>query len=179
MELRTWHRHTSPLLTGEITAHSADAVVLATGGYGNVYYLSTNAKAPIPLLFGVRISKALILAILVLHKFILHAFRFPGDYQSKLTLMSESLRNDGRCWVPKKILQRHARSLTTFLKPERDYYLERRLPKFWKFGSRRDAKASRAAKKSVMKVMAWGSQNLLSILDFADAIKRLGKDKNC
>ena len=119
---------TRSLVTGEITAHAGDAVVLATGGYANVFYLSTNAK-------GCNVT-----ATWRAHKrgaafanpcyTQIHPTCIPvgGDYQSKLTLMSESLRNDGRVWVPKK--KGDARAPGEIPEGERDYYLERKYPSF-------------------------------------------------
>ncbi|GAB1349542.1 fumarate reductase/succinate dehydrogenase flavoprotein subunit [Ignavibacteriales bacterium] len=159
------------MVTGEIEKHAADAVVLATGGYGNVYYLSTNAK-------GCNTS-----AIWRAHKrgaffgnpcFVqIHPTCIPvsGDHQSKLTLMSESLRNDGRVWVPlKKGDNRKARDIP---EAERDYYLERRYPSFGNLVPR-DV-ASRAAKQVCDEGRGVGTSKMAVYLDFEDAIKRQGK----
>lgn len=161
------------MVTGEIEKHSADAVILATGGYGNVYYLSTNAK-------GCNTS-----AIWRAHKrgayfgnpcFVqIHPTCIPvsGEHQSKLTLMSESLRNDGRVWVPlKKGDTRRAQDIP---EAERDYYLERRYPSFGNLVPR-DV-ASRAAKQVCDEGRGVGSSKMAVYLDFADAIKRQGKAK--
>jgi succinate dehydrogenase / fumarate reductase flavoprotein subunit len=157
--------------TGEISTHAAHAVVLATGGYGNVFYLSTNAK----------LSNAT--AIWRAHKrgaafgnpcyTQIHPTCIPvsGDHQSKLTLMSESLRNDGRVWVPKKAGDK--RPPAQIPEDERDYYLERRYPSFGNLAPRDIA--SRSAKYVCDEGRGVGETGLGVYLDFADAIKRLGK----
>lgn len=158
------------LVTGEIRSHVADAVVLATGGYGNVFYLSTNAK-------GCNVT-----ATYRAHKrgayfanpcfTQIHPTCIPvsGDHQSKLTLMSESLRNDGRIWVPKeKGLKQSPKSIA---EADRDYYLERRYPSFGNLVPR-DV-ASRAAKERCDHGFGVGPGGLGVYLDFADAINRLG-----
>ncbi len=159
------------LVTGKIEAHAADAVVLGTGGYVNVFYLSTNAKA----------SNAT--AIWRAHKrgaafgnpcyTQIHPTCIPqsGDYQSKLTLMSESLRNDGRIWVPKT--QGDTRKPSAIPESERDYYLERKYPSFGNLAPRDIA--SRAAKEVCDEGRGIGSSGRGVYLDFADAIKRLGR----
>src|SRR5690348_10940261 len=159
------------LVTGEISTHYADAVVLATGGYGNVFYLSTNAKG----------SNAT--AIWRAHKrgayfgnpcyTQIHPTCIPvsGDYQSKLTLMSESLRNDGRVWVPKK--KGDNRPPAQIAEDERDYYLERVYPSFGNLAPR-DV-SSRQAKYRCDEGLGVGPGGRGVYLDFADAIKRLGK----
>jgi succinate dehydrogenase / fumarate reductase, flavoprotein subunit len=161
---------TRDMVTGKIEAHLGDAVVLGTGGYGNVFYLSTNAKG----------SNAT--AIWRAHKrgaFFgnpcftqIHPTCIPvaGEYQSKLTLMSESLRNDGRVWVPKQAGDNRAPDQIP--ESERDYYLERRYPSFGNL-SPRDI-ASRAAKMVCDEGRGVGPGGLGVYLDFADAIKRLG-----
>lgn len=160
------------LITGEIERHSAHAVIIATGGYGNVFFLSTNAM-------GSNVTAAW-----KIHKkgaFFgnpcytqIHPTCIPvsGDHQSKLTLMSESLRNDGRIWVPKK--KDDNRKPTDIPEDERDYYLERRYPAFGNLVPR-DV-ASRAAKERCDAGYGVGKSKLAVYLDFADAIKRLGKD---
>jgi succinate dehydrogenase / fumarate reductase flavoprotein subunit len=159
------------LVTGKIEAHAADAVVLGTGGYVNVFYLSTNAKA----------SNAT--AIWRAHKrgaafgnpcyTQIHPTCIPqsGDYQSKLTLMSESLRNDGRIWVPKT--QGDTRKASAIPESERDYYLERKYPSFGNLAPRDIA--SRAAKEVCDEGRGIGTSGRGVYLDFADAIKRLGR----
>lgn len=161
------------MVTGEIEKHAADAVILATGGYGNVYYLSTNAK-------GCNTS-----AIWRAHKrgaffgnpcFVqIHPTCIPvsGEHQSKLTLMSESLRNDGRVWVPLK--KGDTRKAQDIPEAERDYYLERRYPSFGNLVPR-DV-ASRAAKQVCDEGRGVGASKMAVYLDFADAIKRQGKAK--
>lgn len=160
------------LVTGEITKHGADAVVLATGGYGNVFFLSTNAK-------GCNVTGAF-RAFKKGAGFAnpcytqIHPTCIPvsGEHQSKLTLMSESLRNDGRVWVPKK--KGDTRKASEIPESERDYYLERKYPSFGNL-SPRDI-ASRSAKEACDNGFGIGSTGLGVYLDFADAIKRLGKD---
>lgn len=161
------------LLTGELEKHVADAVILATGGYGNVYFLSTNAvNSNVSAAWrahkrGAGFANPCFTQI--------HPTCIPvsGDHQSKLTLMSESLRNDGRVWVPKqKGDKRKAREIPV---EERDYYLERRYPSFGNLVPR-DV-ASRAAKQAVDEGRGVGPTGVSVFLDFEDAIKRLGKDK--
>ena len=162
------------LVTGQLERYSAHAVVVATGGYGNAYFLSTNAMS----CNGGA-------AIQIYHKGAMfanpcyaqiHPTCIPvhGDIQSKLTLMSESLRNDGRIWVPKKLedakrLQRGEIRGHQIPEEDRDYYLERRYPAFGNL-------ASRAAKERCDKGFGVNSTGLAVFLDFSDAIKRLGKD---
>ncbi len=162
---------TRNIITGEIESHCADAVILATGGYGNVYFLSTNAMA------------SNVTAAWRAHKhgagfanpcFVqIHPTCIPvhGDYQSKLTLMSESLRNDGRVWVPKKVGDN--RSPAEIPESERDYYLEGKYPSFGNLVPR-DV-ASRNAKEQCDAGKGVGSTKLAVYLDFADAIKRDGE----
>ena len=160
------------LLTGEFTRHFGHAVVLATGGYGNVYYLSTNAMGSNVTAAwkaykqGAAFSNPCFTQI--------HPTCIPvsGDYQSKLTLMSESLRNDGRIWVPKT--KGDKRPPTQIPEEERDYYLERRYPAFGNLVPR-DV-ASRAAKERCDQGFGVGDTGLAVYLDFEDAIKRLGRD---
>lgn len=159
------------LVTGTLERHFGHAVLLCTGGYGNVFYLSTNAM-------GCNVTAAW-----KAHKkgaFFgnpcftqIHPTCIPvsGDYQSKLTLMSESLRNDGRIWVPKE--KGDARKPTDIPETERDYYLERRYPAFGNLVPR-DV-ASRAAKERCDEGYGVGTTKLAVYLDFADAIKRYGK----
>ncbi len=159
------------LKTGKLERHFGHAVVLATGGYGNVFFLSTNAM-------GCNVTAAW-----KAHKqgaFFanpcytqIHPTCIPvsGDYQSKLTLMSESLRNDGRVWVPKK--QGDKRKPQDIPEDERDYYLERKYPSFGNLAPRDIA--SRAAKEACDDGRGVGESGLAVYLDFADAIKRLGK----
>jgi succinate dehydrogenase / fumarate reductase flavoprotein subunit len=163
---------TRNLITGEYERHFGDAVLLCTGGYGNVYYLSTNAK------------NSNVTAAWRCHKrgayfanpcyTQIHPTCIPvsGDYQSKLTLMSESLRNDGRVWVPKK--QGDTRRPQDIPEDERDYYLERKYPSFGNLVPR-DV-ASRNAKMATDEGKGVGETGLAVYLDFADSIKRLGRD---
>lgn len=160
------------MVTGEIETHLADAVVLASGGYGNVFYLSTNAK-------GCNTT-----AIWRAHKkgayfgnpcyTQIHPTCIPqsGDHQSKLTLMSESLRNDGRVWVPKR--KGDNRAPGDIPEDERDYYLERIYPAFGNLVPRDIA--SRAAKNVCDEGRGVGPGGLGVYLDFADAIKRMGRE---
>lgn len=164
---------TRNMVTGAIEAQLADAVVLATGGYGNVFYLSTNAK-------GSNVT-----AIWRAHKrgayfanpcfTQIHPTCIPvsGEYQSKLTLMSESLRNDGRVWVPKRAGD--SRPPHDIPEAERDYFLERKYPSFGNL-SPRDI-ASRAAKEVCDEGRGVGPGGYGVYLDFRDAIKRLGRER--
>jgi succinate dehydrogenase / fumarate reductase flavoprotein subunit len=163
---------TRDLLNGKIESHVADVVVLATGGYSNVFYLSTNAK------------HCNVTAIWRAHKrgagfanpcfTQIHPTSLPpsGEYQSKLTLMSESLRNDGRVWVPKK--QGDKRPPKEIPEADRDYYLERLYPSFGNLAPRDIA--SRRAKEVVDEGRGVGPSGVGVYLDFKDAIARLGKD---
>ncbi|MAG56712.1 MAG: succinate dehydrogenase flavoprotein subunit [Planctomycetes bacterium] len=163
---------TRNLVTGEILSWAGDAVVLATGGYGNAFYLSTNAKGcNVTASFraykrGAGFANPCFTQI--------HPTCIPvsGEYQSKLTLMSESLRNDGRVWVPTE--GGDQRAPTAIPEAERDYYLERRYPSFGNLVPR-DV-ASRAAKRVCDEGRGVGKSGLGVYLDFNDAIKRMGKD---
>lgn len=168
------------LLTGELQRHSAHCVVLATGGYGNVFYLSTNAM-------GCNVTAAWRAA----HRGALmanpcytqiHPTCIPvsGSYQSKLTLMSESLRNDGRVWVPKnkedvEAIRKGTKSPNDVAEGDRDYYLERRYPAFGNLVPR-DV-ASRAAKQACDEGFGVNQYGLAVYLDFAEAIERYGKSQ--
>lgn len=160
------------LVTGELESHFADAVVLATGGYGNVYYLSTNAKASNVTAAWRAHKKGAYFANPCFTQIHPTCIPVSGDYQSKLTLMSESLRNDGRVWVPKK--QGDNRSPQQIPEDERDYYLERKYPSFGNLVPR-DV-ASRNAKEACDEGKGVGETNMAVYLDFADAIKRDGED---
>jgi len=161
------------LVTGKIESHSADAVVLATGGYGNVFYLSTNAKGSNTTAIWRAHKKGALFGNPCFVQIHPTCIPVKGEYQSKLTLMSESLRNDGRVWVPKaKGDKRHPGQIP---ENERDYYLERVYPSFGNLVPR-DV-ASRAAKKVCDEGRGVGSSGQAVYLDFADSIKRLGKDK--
>lgn len=163
---------TRDLVTGEICRHEADAVILATGGYGNVFYLSTNAKNSNVTAAWRAHKKG---AMFANPSFVqVHPTCIPvsGDYQSKLTLMSESLRNDGRVWVPrKKGDDRHPNDIP---EDERFYYLEEKYPSFGNLVPR-DV-ASRNAKIVCDQGLGVGETGLAVYLDFRDAIARDGKD---
>ena len=167
------------LVTGDLERYAAHAVVLATGGYGNIYYLSTNAMNSNGSAAWVCHKKGAAFANPCYVQ--IHPTCIPvhGDYQSKLTLMSESLRNDGRIWVPKKkedaeAIRRGEKGPKDIPEEDRDYYLERRYPAFGNLVPR-DV-ASRAAKERCDAGYGVGSTGLAVYLDFADAIQRLGRD---
>lgn len=161
------------LITGEFESHHADAVVLATGGYGNVFYLSTNAKASNASAIWRAHKKGALFANPCYTQIHPTCIPVSGDHQSKLTLMSESLRNDGRCWVPKNLGD--VRLPSQIPENERDYYLERRYPSFGNLVPR-DV-ASRAAKLECDNGHGVGTSKLAVFLDFQDSINRLGEDK--
>ncbi len=161
------------LITGELEAHHADAVVLATGGYGNVFYLSTNAKASNATAIWRAHKKGALFGNPCYTQIHPTCIPVSGDHQSKLTLMSESLRNDGRCWVPKNLSD--TRAPAQIPENERDYYLERRYPSFGNLVPR-DV-ASRAAKLECDNGHGVGPSKLAVFLDFQDSINRLGEDK--
>ena len=159
------------LRTGKITSHLADAVVLATGGYGNVFFLSTNAKQSNVTASWRAYKRGAAFANPCFTQ--IHPTCIPqaGDHQSKLTLMSESLRNDGRCWAPlKKGDTRNPRDIP---EAERDYFLERKYPSFGNLAPRDIA--SRAAKEVCDEGRGVGDTGLGVYLDFADSIKRVGE----
>ena len=167
------------LITGKLERFSANAVVIATGGYGNTYFLSTNAM-------GCNCTAAVQCyrkgAMFANPSYVqIHPTCIPvhGDKQSKLTLMSESLRNDGRIWVPKKIedakaLQAGTKKGSDIPEEDRDYYLERRYPAFGNLVPR-DV-ASRAAKERCDKGFGVNNTGLAVFLDFSESIERLGID---
>ena len=160
------------LVTGELESHEADAVLLCTGGYGTVFYLSTNAiNSNVTAAWRAHKRGAFFANPCFTQ---IHPTCIPvsGDHQSKLTLMSESLRNDGRVWVPKT--QGDKRPPTQIPDADRDYYLERRYPAFGNLVPR-DV-ASRAAKAVCDEGRGAGDSGLSVYLDFADAIKRSGED---
>ena len=163
---------TRDLRTGAIEAYAADAVVLATGGYGNAFYLSTNAKNSNATAIWRAHKRGAAFANPCFTQIHPTCIPVAGDYQSKLTLMSESLRNDGRVWVPKT--QGDARPPQQIPEAERDYYLERRYPSFGNLVPR-DV-ASRAAKSVCDEGRGVGDTALAVYLDFADAIRRVGED---
>ena len=167
------------LVTGKLERYAAHAVVIATGGYGNVYFLSTNAMNSNGSAAWICHKKGALFANPCYVQ--IHPTCIPvhGDYQSKLTLMSESLRNDGRIWVPKKkedaeALRAGRLKAIDISEEDRDYYLERRYPAFGNLVPR-DV-ASRAAKERCDAGFGVGSTGLAVFLDFADTIKRLGVD---
>lgn len=163
---------TRSLATGKIEGHKADAVLLATGGYGNVFYLSTNAKASNVTASFRAYKRGAFFANPCFTQIHPTCIPVSGDYQSKLTLMSESLRNDGRVWIPKK--PNDKRNPKSIPESERDYYLERRYPSFGNLVPR-DV-ASRAAKKVCDEGFGVGSTKLAVYLDFQQAIKQSGRD---
>jgi succinate dehydrogenase / fumarate reductase flavoprotein subunit len=163
---------TRDLVTGRIETHLADLVVLGTGGYGNVFYLSTNAKGSNATAIWRAHRKGALIANPCFTQIHPTCIPVSGDYQSKLTLMSESLRNDGRIWVP--VEKGDKRSASQIPEAERDYYLERRYPSFGNLVPR-DV-ASRAAKGVCDEGRGVGSTGLGVYLDFGDAIQRLGRN---
>ncbi len=160
------------LVTGAIESHMADAVVLGTGGYGNVFYLSTNAKNSNATAIWRAYKRGALLANPCFTQIHPTCIPVSGEYQSKLTLMSESLRNDGRIWVPLRAGEK--RGAGQIAESDRDYYLERRYPSFGNLVPR-DV-ASRAAKAVCDEGRGVGETGLGVYLDFADAIHRLGAD---
>ncbi len=170
---------TRNMVTGELERWAAHCVVLATGGYGNLYYLSTNAMNSNGSAAWTCHKKGALFANPCFVQ--IHPTCIPvhGDYQSKLTLMSESLRNDGRIWVPKKkedaeAIRAGKLKPTDIAEADRDYYLERRYPAFGNLVPRDIA--SRAAKERCDAGFGVGNTGLAVYLDFSDAIQRLGMD---
>ena len=163
---------TRDLVTGAVESHVADAVILATGGYGNVFYLSTNAKKSNATAIWRAHKKGAYFANPCFTQIHPTCIPVSGDYQSKLTLMSESLRNDGRVWVPKK--KKDPRKPQDIPEEERDYYLERIYPSFGNLAPR-DV-SSRQAKFMCDEGFGVGESGRAVYLDFKDAIKRLGAD---
>ena len=163
---------TRDLVTGKIEAWAADAVVLATGGYSNVFFLSTNAAGCNVTATWRAYKHGAAFANPCYTQIHPTCIPVSGDHQSKLTLMSESLRNDGRIWVPKKLGDK--RPPHQIPEDERDYYLERKYPSFGNL-SPRDI-ASRAAKQVCDEGRGVGPGGQGVYLDFADAIRRLGED---
>ncbi|MBB6612032.1 fumarate reductase/succinate dehydrogenase flavoprotein subunit [Pontibacter sp. Tf4] len=166
------------LITGKIESHSAHAVVLATGGYGNVFFLSTNAMGSNATAAWRAHKKGALFANPCFTQIHPTCIPVSGDYQSKLTLMSESLRNDGRVWVPKTVeiaqrLRKGEITVNDIKEEDRDYYLERKYPAFGNLVPR-DV-ASRNAKLVCDEGRGVGSSGLAVFLDFADAIKRDGQ----
>jgi len=163
---------TRNLVTGKVESHVGDAVVLGTGGYGNVFYLSTNAKGSNVTAIWRAYKRGAAMANPCFTQIHPTCIPVSGEHQSKLTLMSESLRNDGRIWVPLK--KGDVRKPFEIPEAERDYYLERRYPSFGNLVPR-DV-ASRAAKAVCDEGRGVGPGGLGVYLDFAEAIKRLGED---
>ena len=161
---------TRDMVTGKIESHAGDAVVLATGGYGNVFYLSTNAKGCNVTASWRAHRRGAFFANPCYTQIHPTCIPVSGDHQSKLTLMSESLRNDGRIWVP--LRKGDSRSPDQIPEAERDYYLERKYPSFGNLVPR-DV-ASRNAKEVCDEGRGVGPGGLGVYLDFGDAIKRLG-----
>jgi succinate dehydrogenase / fumarate reductase flavoprotein subunit len=160
------------LVTGAVTRHAADAVVLATGGYGNVFNLSTYARGSNATAIWRAYKRGACFANPCFTQIHPTCIPVTGDYQSKLTLMSESLRNDGRIWVPKRKEDR-LKAPASIAEGDRDYYLERIYPSFGNLCPR-DV-ASRAAKRVCDEGRGVGEGGLGVYLDFADAIGRLGE----
>ena len=164
---------TRDMVGGRIEAHLADAVILATGGYGNVFHLSTNAKGSNCTAIWRAYKRGAAFANPCFTQIHPTCIPVSGDYQSKLTLMSESLRNDGRVWVPRT--KGDDRTPNEIPEAERDYYLERKYPSFGNL-SPRDI-ASRAAKEVCDEGRGVGPGGYGVYLDFRDAIRRVGRDK--
>jgi succinate dehydrogenase / fumarate reductase flavoprotein subunit len=159
------------MVSGKISSHLGDAVVLGTGGYANVFYLSTNAKGSNATAIWRAHKRGAAFANPCFTQIHPTCIPVSGEYQSKLTLMSESLRNDGRVWVPQT--QGDKRRPEQIAEAERDYYLERKYPSFGNLAPRDIA--SRAAKEACDQGLGVGESGLGVYLDFADAIKRLGE----
>ena len=162
---------TRDMVTGQISSHLGDAVVLGTGGYSNVFYLSTNAKGSNATAIWRAHKRGAAFANPCFTQIHPTCIPVSGEYQSKLTLMSESLRNDGRVWVPKN--QGDKRHPAQIPESERDYYLERKYPSFGNLAPRDIA--SRAAKESCDQGLGVGESGLGVYLDFGEAIERLGE----
>jgi succinate dehydrogenase flavoprotein subunit len=161
------------LVTGEVVSHAADAVCLATGGYSNVFYLSTNAAGSNVTATYRAYKKGALFANPCFTQIHPTCIPVSGDHQSKLTLMSESLRNDGRVWVPKN--KGENRAPNDIPETERDYFLERKYPAFGNLAPRDIS--SRAAKEVCDEGRGVGPGGRGVYLDFSDAVKRLGEDK--
>jgi succinate dehydrogenase / fumarate reductase flavoprotein subunit len=159
------------LVTGEVSSHAGDAVVLATGGYGNVFYLSTNAKGCNVTAIYRAYKRGALFANPCYTQIHPTCIPVTGEHQSKLTLMSESLRNDGRVWVPKH--KGDNRPPDQIPEEDRDYFLERKYPSYGNLAPRDIA--SRAAKEVCDEGRGVGPGGRGVYLDFADAIKRLGE----
>jgi succinate dehydrogenase / fumarate reductase flavoprotein subunit len=164
---------TRSLRSGKIDRHAADAVVLATGGYGNVFYLSTNARGCNVTATYRAYKRGALFANPAFTQIHPTCIPVSGEHQSKLTLMSESLRNDGRVWVPKRKEDRD-KPPGAIPEADRDYYLERKYPSYGNLAPRDIS--SRAAKEVCDEGRGVGPGGRGVYLDFADAIKRLGED---
>jgi succinate dehydrogenase / fumarate reductase flavoprotein subunit len=162
---------TRNLITGEIKSHAADTVLLCTGGYGNAYYLSTNARGSNVTATWRAYKRGALFANPCYTQIHPTCIPVAGEYQSKLTLMSESLRNDGRVWVPKK--KGDTRPPQEIPEEERDYYLERKYPSYGNLAPRDIA--SRSAKEACDSGRGVGPGGLGVYLDFSDSIRRLGE----
>ena len=165
---------TRNMVTGKIESHVADAVCLATGGYGNVFYLSTNAKGCNGTAIWRAYKKGAAFATPCFTQIHPTCIPVTGDHQSKLTLMSESLRNDGRIWVPKR-KEDCGKPASQIPEDDRDYYLERKYPSFGNLAPRDIS--SRAAKQACDEGRGIGATGRGVYLDFDDSIKRLGQPK--
>jgi len=163
---------TRNMINGATESYVADAVLLCTGGYGNVFYLSTNAKGSNVTAIWRAYKRGAFFANPCFTQIHPTCIPVSGEYQSKLTLMSESLRNDGRVWVPKN--SNDKRSPDQIPEEDRDYFLERKYPSFGNLVPR-DV-ASRNAKEMIDEGKGVGETGVAVYLDFADAIKRLGQD---
>jgi succinate dehydrogenase / fumarate reductase flavoprotein subunit len=161
------------LVSGEISSHAGDAVVLATGGYGNAFFLSTNAKGCNVTATWRAYKKGACFANPCYTQIHPTCIPVSGEHQSKLTLMSESLRNDGRVWVPKR-KEDAGKAATAIPDADRDYFLERKYPSFGNLAPRDIS--SRAAKEVCDEGRGVGPGGLGVYLDFADAIQRLGQN---
>ena len=162
---------TRDMVTGAIEAHAGDAVLLCTGGYGNVFYLSTNAKGCNVTATYRAYKKGALFANPCFTQIHPTCIPVSGDWQSKLTLMSESLRNDGRVWVPKR-KEDVKKNPADIPEEDRDYYLERKYPSYGNLAPRDIS--SRSAKEVCDEGRGVGTSGLGVYLDFADAIKRFG-----
>ena len=170
---------TRNLITGEIETHAGHAVLICSGGYGNVFYLSTNAMGSNATAAWKAYRKGALFGNPCFTQIHPTCIPVTGDHQSKLTLMSESLRNDGRVWVPKTRemaakLRKGEIKASDIKEDDRDYFLERKYPSFGNLVPR-DV-ASRNAKEAVDDQRGVGTSGVAVFLDFADAIKRLGED---
>jgi succinate dehydrogenase / fumarate reductase flavoprotein subunit len=163
---------TRDMVTGQIDVHIADAVILATGGYGNVFYLSTNAKGSNATAIWRAYKKGAGFGNPCFTQIHPTCIPVSGDYQSKLTLMSESLRNDGRIWVPKRAGD--TRKASDIPEDERDYYLERKYPSYGNLAPR-DV-SSRAAKQVCDEGRGVGPTGRAVYLDLSDAFRREGRE---